>query len=76
MTSALADLKISARVESKNVSYTRRIAVKAGPRFVEVIVYDYAADLTGTALVRIPATSPSDRPASRVAPARSRRQTR
>jgi hypothetical protein len=33
------------------VSYTQRVEVKGEPRFVKVIVYDYAADLTGTALV-------------------------
>ena len=41
--------------KSKGVSYTQRVAVKGEPRFVKVIVYDYAADLTGTALVMIPA---------------------
>ena len=41
--------------KSKGVSYTQRVAVKGEPRFVKVVVYDYAADLTGTALVMIPA---------------------
>lgn len=39
----------------RGLSYTQRIALKGEPRFVKVIVYDYAADLTGTALVMIPA---------------------
>ncbi len=39
---------------AKGVSHTQRVAVKGEPRFVKVIVYDYTADLTGTALVMIP----------------------
>jgi hypothetical protein len=41
--------------KAKGVSYTQRVPVRGEPRFVKVIVYDYAADLTGTALVMIPA---------------------
>jgi VWFA-related protein len=39
--------------KSKGASYTQRLAVKGEPAFVKVIVYDYAADLTGTTLVVI-----------------------
>jgi hypothetical protein len=41
--------------KTRGVSYTQRVAVKGEPRFVKVIVYDYTADLTGTALVMIQA---------------------
>jgi VWFA-related protein len=40
---------------TRGVSYTQHIAVKGEPSFVKVIVYDYTADLTGTAMVMIPA---------------------
>jgi VWFA-related protein len=42
--------------KTKGVSYTQRVEVKGEPRFVKVIAYDYTADLTGTALVMIPAS--------------------
>lgn len=42
------------RFKPKGVSYNQRVAVKGEPGFVKVIVYDYAPDLTGTALVMIP----------------------
>lgn len=41
--------------KSRGLSYTQPVPVKGEPRFVKVIVYDYAADLTGTALVMIQA---------------------
>jgi len=41
------------RFLAEGVTYTKRVRVKSDPKFVKVIAYDYASDLTGSALVTI-----------------------
>lgn len=49
---ALGDAPYRRAVEG-GIPFTVRVPVKAAPRFVKAIVYDYAADLVGTATARI-----------------------
>jgi hypothetical protein len=41
------------RVQREGVSHAAHVPVKAHPRYVKIIVYDYAADLVGTAVVSL-----------------------
>jgi hypothetical protein len=41
--------------KARGLSYTQNLPVTGDPAYVKVIVYDYAADALGSALVRIPA---------------------
>jgi len=41
------------RVQREGISHTAHVPVKARPRYVKIIVYDYAADLVGTAVVSL-----------------------
>jgi len=51
------DLNLSdetySRVQREGVNHTAHVPVKAQPRYVKIIVYDYAADLVGTAVVSL-----------------------
>jgi hypothetical protein len=41
--------------KASGLSYTQNLPVNGDPAYVKVIVYDYAADVLGSTLVRIPA---------------------
>jgi VWFA-related protein len=38
----------------EGASYTARVSVRGSPKYVKVVVYDYAADLVGTAVAKVP----------------------
>jgi hypothetical protein len=42
-----------ARVQREGVAHTAHIPVRAQPRYVKIVVYDYSADLVGTAIVNL-----------------------
>lgn len=41
--------------KTSGLSYTQTVPLTGNPAYVKVIAYDYAADVIGSALVRIPA---------------------